>query len=131
MLKTACMNGGRTFECALEMSALPPKADILRNGLDVRYVLKSKASSLIAPWPEQEVEVLDRCRVIVDARAHPTPNTSQSSALLHPSDNHQTESPVCGITRTAPPYYSNCLDVTGTEGSTLCAEGGGNIHAFL
>jgi hypothetical protein len=120
---------------AAGMSALPPKADIFSGGLNVRYVLKSKASSLIAPWPEQEVEVLDRCRVIVDARAHPTPNTSQSSTLypplLHPSDNHQTESPVCGITRTAPPYDSNCLDVTGTEGSTLCAERGGNIHAFL
>ena len=92
------------------------KADVRSVRINVRYVLKSKASSLIAPWPEQEVEVLDLCRVIVDARAHPTSNTSQSSALLHPSDNHQTVSPACGITRTAPPYYSNCLDVTDAEG---------------
>ncbi len=35
-LKTVCMRGERTFECALEMSALPLRPDIVGGGLDVR-----------------------------------------------------------------------------------------------
>ena len=36
ILKTACIHGGRTFKYALEMSALPSKADILGGGFNVR-----------------------------------------------------------------------------------------------
>ncbi len=37
-MKMSALGHKRTWECASGMSALPPKADILQGGVDVRYV---------------------------------------------------------------------------------------------
>jgi hypothetical protein len=37
----------QTFRCVAVMSALPPKADIRRRGLDVRFVPKAEVGGII------------------------------------------------------------------------------------
>ena len=39
--KTRCEDKGTGQNCSVAMSALPPKADILRGGSDVRFVPKA------------------------------------------------------------------------------------------